>query len=165
MNTIERLPDGSYSARFPWKDNPPALPINFLTCVCWTISLACNLTKLLICFPSIIKFWHTRSAVVQWIHWMSVSSSWPHNGPLHSISCCQERLLDHSDLYCLWLQLPSLKRPTKFEQLLLSSDPQLNHLCCITLWFKCHPIGICSNIPPYLATWGWQTTDQISMAD
>ena len=45
MNSIERLPDGSYSARFPWKDNHPALPTNFLTCVCRTRSLASNLAK------------------------------------------------------------------------------------------------------------------------
>ena len=42
MNSIERLPDGSYSAHFPWKENHPALPTNFLTCVCQTRSLACK---------------------------------------------------------------------------------------------------------------------------
>ena len=29
---------------------------------------------------------------------------------------------------------------------LLSGDPQLNDLCCILLWFRCHPIGICTDI-------------------
>ena len=29
---------------------------------------------------------------------------------------------------------------------LLSGDPQLNDLCCIILRFRCHPIGICTDI-------------------
>ena len=52
-----------------------------------------------------------------WIHWRSVSSCWPYKGPLHSTSCYQERLIDHSNSYYLWLQLPSIKGPTKFEWL------------------------------------------------
>ena len=32
LKKVERLPDGSYSARFPWKDNHPALLTNFSTC-------------------------------------------------------------------------------------------------------------------------------------
>ena len=45
MNNIKHLSNGSYSACFPWKDNHPALPTNFLTCVHRTRSLAHNLAK------------------------------------------------------------------------------------------------------------------------
>ena len=44
-NSIERLRDGSYSARFPWKETHPALPTNFWTCAHQTRSLASNLAK------------------------------------------------------------------------------------------------------------------------
>ncbi|XP_065894502.1 uncharacterized protein [Dysidea avara] len=39
-NNVERLSDGSYSARFPWKDSHPPLPTNFSTCAHRTRALA-----------------------------------------------------------------------------------------------------------------------------
>ena len=37
---VERLPDGSYKARFPWKESHPPLPTNYTTCSHRTRSLA-----------------------------------------------------------------------------------------------------------------------------
>ena len=45
QNSVKRLPDGSYSARFPWKDSHPALPNNFSTCAHQTRALARKLAK------------------------------------------------------------------------------------------------------------------------
>ena len=39
-SNVEQLSEGSYRARFPWKDNHPPLPMNFSTC---TRSLASKL--------------------------------------------------------------------------------------------------------------------------
>ena len=39
-NSVERLNDSSYCARFPWKDSHPPLPTNFSTCAHRTRSLA-----------------------------------------------------------------------------------------------------------------------------
>ena len=44
-NSIERLPNGSYSVCFPWKESHPALPTNFWTWAHQTRSLAHNLAK------------------------------------------------------------------------------------------------------------------------
>ena len=45
INSIECLPDRSYTARFPWNQSQPSLPTNFLTCAHRTISLAHNLAE------------------------------------------------------------------------------------------------------------------------
>ena len=43
-NSVERLNDGPYCARFPWKDSHPPLPTNFSTCAHHTRLLARKLT-------------------------------------------------------------------------------------------------------------------------
>ena len=53
-NNVERLPDGSYSARFPWKDSHPALPTNFSMCARRTRSL----TRKLANTPSLLSKYH-----------------------------------------------------------------------------------------------------------
>ena len=144
MNSIERLPDGSYSARFPWKDNHPALPTNFLTCVCRTRSLARNLAKtphLLSKYNEILTDQERRGFIERVCP--PVDHTKGHYIPHHAVrkdslttpirivydcSCHQSR------------DQPSL------NDCLLSGDPQLNDLYYIILRFRCHPIGICTDI-------------------
>ena len=62
-NSIEQLPDGSYSARFPWKENHPPLPSNFqhasIVSEHWLISYH----KLPICSPNIKRLSQIRKTV------------------------------------------------------------------------------------------------------
>ena len=144
MNSIERLPDGSCSARFPWKDNHPALPTNFLTCVRRTRSLTRNLAKtphLLSKYNEILTDQERRGFIERVCP--PADHTKGHYIPHHAVrkdslttpirivydcSCHQSR------------DQPSL------NDCLLSGDPQLNDLCCIILRFRCHPVGICTDI-------------------
>ena len=44
-NSIEQLPDGSYSTCFPWKESHPPFPSNFSTCVHRIRALTCKLSQ------------------------------------------------------------------------------------------------------------------------
>ena len=63
---ITRQEDGSYCARFPWKDNHPPLPSNYNTCWQRTRSLACRLSQtpdLLKLYDGVITDQHYRGFI------------------------------------------------------------------------------------------------------
>ena len=62
-NSVERLNDGSYCARFSWKDSHPPLPTNFSTCAHRTRSLACKLAL----NPTLLTKYLSRSRT-SWFH-------------------------------------------------------------------------------------------------
>ena len=143
-NSIEQLPDGSYSARFPWKDSHPSLPTNLSTCVHRTKALARKLAQtpaLLSKYNKIIAD-QERRGFIERIDSATDSKHChyiPHHAvhkdsattPLHVVydcSCQQSR--DH----------PSL------NDCLHTGEPQLNDLCSIILRFRVHPVGFCTDI-------------------
>ena len=66
LKHVKRLPDGSYSARFPWKVTHPALPTNFSKCACRTRSLTRKLGNT----PPLLSKYHEilKRARASWIH-------------------------------------------------------------------------------------------------
>ena len=132
-NNVKRLPGGSYSARFPWKDSHPPLPTNFSMCARRTRALALKLARtppLLSKYHKILMEQECRGFIEQveppadmtrchYIPHHAVHKDSPIT-PIRIVydcSCHQSR------------DQPSL------NDCLLSGDPQLNDLCCIILRF------------------------------
>ena len=142
-NSIERLPDGSYSARFPWKESHPALPTNFWTCARRTRSLARKLAKtpLLSKYNEILAD-QQRRGFIERVHPPDHCKKChyiPHHAVRKDSTTTPIRIV--YDCSCH----QSRDQPS-LNDCLLSGDPQLNDLCCILLRFRCHPIGICTDI-------------------
>ena len=151
-NNVKCLPDGSYSAHFPWKDSHPPLPTNFSMCARRTRALAHKLART----PPLLSKYHEilmeqeRRGFIERVE-PPADTTRCHYIPHHAVhkdspttpirivydcSCHQSR------------DQPSL------NDCLLSGDPQLNDLCCIILRFRCHPVGICTDIEKaFLHVW------------
>ena len=143
-NNVTRLTDGSYSARFPWKDNHAPLPTNLSTCIHRTRTLARKLAQnshLLAKYNDILADQEQRGFIEKVEH--PTNTSRCHYIPHHAVrkdspttplrivydcSCHQAR------------NQPSL------NDCLLTGQPQLNDLCSIILRFRLHTIGICTDI-------------------
>jgi len=139
--SVERLSDGSYRARFPWKDSHPPLPTNYSTCSNRTRALARKLAltpSLLNKYSEILED-QERWGFIERVQHMT-NPTRCHYIPDHpesattpirivyDCSCHQER------------DQPSL------NDCLLTGEPVLNDLSCILLRFRIHPVGICTDI-------------------
>ena len=141
---ITRLEDGSYCARFPWKDNHPPLPSNYKTCWQRTRSLARRLAQtpdLLKLYDGIITDQHCRGFIERVNTSMTVGNVHyiPHHcvkknsatTPIRVVYDCSCR---QSDCY------PSL------NDCLLRGPDFLNDLCSILLRFRTHAFAISTDI-------------------
>ena len=143
-NNVKRLPNGSYSACFPWKDSHPALPTNFSMCARRTRSLTRklgNTPPLLSKYHEILKEQEHRGFIEQVEH--SSNTTRCHYIPHHAVKKDSQTTPIRIVYDCSCHQ--SKDQPS-LNDCLLTGDPQLNDLCCIILRFRCHPVGICTDI-------------------
>lgn len=143
-NSVERLNDGSYCARFPWKDSHPPLPTNFSTCAHRTRSLAYKLAlnpPLLTKYNDILTDQECRGFIERVTDPTSTSRCHylPHHAVRKDSSTTPIRIV--YDCSCH----PTRNQPS-LNDCLLTGQPQLNDLCCIILRFRLHPVGICTLI-------------------
>ena len=86
-SNITRSPDGSYTAKFPWKPNRTPLPTNFALCERRTRSLVKKLSQtpeLLTTYDNILSEQTAQGFIEKSISNNQLS--------LHSTPCCEERL-------------------------------------------------------------------------
>ena len=164
--TSEHLADGSYSARFTWKDNHPALPKNLSTCARRTRALAHKLAQtphLLTKYNKILTK-QEHCGFIERVH----SPTDPmkcHYIPQHAIRKYSQTTLIRIVYDCSCHQ--SKDQPS-LNDCLLTGDSQLNDICCIILRFRCHPVGICTDIEKaFLHVWLHEDDrlNQISVVD
>ena len=143
-NSVKRLIDGSYCARFPWKDSHPPLPTNFSTCAHRTRALARKLAlnpPLLTKYSDILADQEHRGFIEK-VH-DPVSTTRCHYIPHHAVrkdsSTTPVRIV--YDCSC-----HQARNQPSLNDCLLTGQPQLNDLCCIILRFRLHPVGICTDI-------------------
>ena len=145
INTkISLQPDGSYSLRFPWKDNHPPLPSNYTICARRTRSMAYRLAKtphLLEMYGTIIKEQEMRGFIEK------VNNSNGH-GSVHYIPHHPVRKQSSTtpirivyDCSCR----QSLNSPS-LNDCLHPGPPFLNDLCAILLRFRQHKFAFSSDI-------------------
>ena len=142
--SIEQLPDGSYCARFPWKDNHQSLPTNLSTCVHRTRALARKLasTSMLSKYQEIIADQEHRGFIEK-VDPTTEDSKCCHYIPHHAVRKNSPTTPLHIVYDCSCQQ--SKKHPS-LNDCLHTGEPQLNDLCSIVLRFRLHPIGLCTDI-------------------
>ena len=143
-SSVDRLSDGSYRARFPWKDSHPPLPTNYSTCSHRTRTLVRKLAltpSLLSKYSDILEDQERRGFIEQVQHMTNSTRCHyiPHH-PVHKKSMTTPIRIVYDCSCHQSREQPSL------NDCLLSGDPILNDLCCILLRFRVHPIGICTDI-------------------
>ena len=145
INTkISLQPDGSYSLKFPWKDNHPPLPSNYDICARRTRSMAYRLAKtphLLAMYGMIIKEQEMRGFIEQVnnnnghgsVHYI------PHHPVRKQSSTTPIRIV--YDCSCR----QSFNSPS-LNDCLHPGPPFLNDLCAILLRFRQHEFAFSSDI-------------------
>lgn len=140
---ITRQEDGSYSARFPWKDDHPPLPNNYSICEGRTRSLVHRLAQtagMLQTYDSILKEQINRGFIEQV---MPTSSSAVHYIPHHPVrkdsSTTPIRIV--YDCSCRG----SANQPS-LNDCLLTSPPFLIDLVSIILRFRLNKYGVSTDI-------------------
>ena len=133
MNNVKRLPDGSYSARFPWKDNHPPLPTNFLTYAHRTRALVCKLART----PPLLSKYHEILSEQEHCGFIErveppADTTKCHYIPHHAVHKDSQTTPIRIVYDCSCHQ--SRNQPS-LNDCLLTADPQLNDLCCIILRF------------------------------
>ncbi|XP_065896204.1 uncharacterized protein [Dysidea avara] len=143
-NSVERLNDGSYCARFPWKDSHPPLPTNFSTSAHRTRSLARKLAlnpSLLTKYSDILTDQERRGFIERMTDPTSTTRCHyiPHHAVRKDSSTTPVRIV--YDCSC-----HQTRNQPSLNDCLLTGQPKLNDLCCIILRFRLHPVGICTDI-------------------
>ena len=144
MQSVERLSNGSYCARFPWKDSHPPLPMNLSTCAHRTRSLARKLAlnpTLLTKYSDILADQEHRGFIEKMQD--PVSTTRCHYIPHHAVRKDSPTTPVRIVYDCSCHQT---KNQPSLNDCLLTGQPQLNDLCCIILRFRLHPVGICTDI-------------------
>ena len=140
----KQLPDGSYSAHFPWKDSHRSLPIYFSTCAHQTRALARKLAQT----PSLLSKYH------------EIITDQEHRGFIEKIdSATGSKQCHYIPHHSVWKDSPTTPLRTVYDcscqqskeqpslnECLHTGEPQLNDLCSIILHFRLHPIGFCTDI-------------------
>ena len=143
-NNVERLSDGSYCTRFPWKDNHLPLPTKFSTCAHRTRSLARKLAlnpSLLTKYNDILADQEHRGFIERVEDPANTTKC--HYIPHHAIRKDSPTTPVRIVYDCSCHQA---RNQPSLNDCLLSGQPQLNDLCCIILRFRLHPVGICTDI-------------------
>ncbi|XP_065890652.1 uncharacterized protein [Dysidea avara] len=143
-NSVERLNDGSYCARFPWKDSHPPLPTNFSTSAHRNRSLARKLAlnpSLLTKYSDILTDQERRGFIERMTDPTSTTRCHyiPHHAVRKDSSTTPVRIV--YDCSC-----HQTRNQPSLNDCLLTSQPKLNDLCRIILRFRLHPVGICTDI-------------------
>lgn len=143
-NSVKRLNDGSYCARFPWKDSHPPLPTNFSTCSHRTRSQARKLAQnppLLSKYNDILTDQERRGFIERVTD--PTSTTRCHYIPHHAV---------HKDSATTPVRIVydyschQARNQPSLNDCLLTGQPELNDLCCVILRFRLHPVGICTDI-------------------
>lgn len=141
---ITRLEDGSYCARFPWKENHLPLPSNYKTCWQRTHSLARCLAQtpdLLKLYDGIITDQHRRGFIER------VNTS-PKVGKVHYIPhhCVKKNSATTPIRVVYDCSCKQSEHDPSLNDCLLRGPDFLNDLCLILLRFRTHAFAISTDI-------------------
>ena len=141
---ISRLPDGSYCAGFPWKQNHPTLPTNFDNCRKRTRSLAHRVAQT----PDLLKAYDTiltdqiNRGFIEKVDSPHVTDK-AHYIPHHPVE--KESLTTPIRIVYNCSSRQSSSQPS-LNDCLLTGPPFLNDLCSIILRFRTHKYGVTTDI-------------------
>ena len=144
QNYITRLEDGSYCARFPWKENHPPLPSNFKTCWQRTRSLARRLARtpdLLHLYDGIIADQHRRGFIER----VNILTT---TGKVHYIPhhCVKKNSVTTPIRVVYDCSCRQSEYDPSLNDCLLRGPDFLNDLCSILLRFRTHTFAISTDI-------------------
>jgi len=141
---IRVLPDGTYSLRFPWKENHPSLPSDLSVCSQRTRSMAHRLAKtpeMLRQYGTIIAE-HERKGFIERVP-ESGCTSRTHNIPHHPVR-------KESATTPIWIVYDCSCKQShgspSLNDCLHAGPPFLNDLSAILLWFRQHPLAFLADI-------------------
>ena len=143
-SSISRNNDGSYTARFPWKENHPSLPTNKLVCEVRTRALVNKLTqtpKLLQAYDNILNEQERRGFIEQ-VPSPSLTKNChyiPHHAVRKDSTTTPLRIV--YDCSC-----HESKDSPSLNDCLEVGPPFLTDLCSVILRFRDHKFGISTDI-------------------
>ena len=143
-SSITRLPDGSYSAKFPWKEDYPALPSNYGHCAHRTGSLVRRLAQkpnLLGSYDDIITEYERRGFIerVEDISIQDKANYLPHHAVKRDSATTPIRVVFHCSCRSSAIS-PSL------NDCLEVGPPFLSDICSILIRFRTFTYGLSTNI-------------------
>ena len=143
QSSITCQPDGSYSLRFPWKQDHPPLPSNYNVCERRTRSLAkrlANTPDILQTYSDIISEQESRGFIEQVETTSSTSAHYiPHHPVKKESSTTPIRIV--YDCSCR----QSVNQPS-LNDCLMVGPTFLNDMCSILLRFRTHKYGLSTDI-------------------
>jgi len=158
-SSITQEKDGGYTVKFPWKQDHPPLPTNFAIAERRTRSLARKLKQapeLLEMYGNIIAEQERRGFVEKVPTSISTSGNVhyiPHHAVHKDSSTTPIRIV--YDCSCR-----QSDRHPSLNDCLLVGPPQQNDLCAILLRFRCHAIGLSTDIEKAFLHVGLDETDR-----
>lgn len=154
-----RMSDGSYSTKFPWKEDSPTLPSNYSNCAWRTRAMVRHLAQT----PSLLKLYgeiikeHKKRGFIKRVENVD-SLDRAHYLPHYAV---KSRISYHTYQSSIWLQLPILKQLPKFERLSYGGSSISKRYV-----LHCHKILILhlqpvhryrKGLSPCQLWWKWQT--------
>ena len=141
---VSRLPDGSYTTKFPWKPNHPPLPTNYTLCERRTRSLVNKLSRtpqLLTTYNNILSEQVTRGFIEK------VNSPFPttncHYIPHHAVKKDSSTTTIRIVYDC---SSHSSQNVPSLNDCLEVGPPFMKDLCSILLRFRLHKVAISTDI-------------------
>ena len=143
-NNISQMPDGTYIARFPWKEPKPYLPSNLTICTRRTKSLVTNLRRhpeLLKLYDSIIKE-QERRGFIERVD-IALNTSDVHYLSHHAVKKDSQTTPIRIVYDCSCHNSVNTASP---NDCLTVGPPFINDLCAILLRFWSHPFALSTDI-------------------
>ena len=140
---IMRDKDGSYVVRFPWKENHPFLPSNFVTCDRQTRALARRLARQ----PNLLQLYGNLIAEQEQRNFIERAPNPNSNGmhyiPHHPVKKNSSTTPIRIVYNCSCRQSP---KHASLNDCLMTGDPALTDLCAIILRFRLHCYALSTDI-------------------
>ena len=142
--SITRNPDGSYTTKFPWKDNAPPLPDNYKACERRTRAMVRRLAST----PDLLKIYgniiqeQIKRGFIEKVEETTTTTKVhyiPHH-PVHKESSTTPVRIVFDCSFHSSPNSPSL------NDCLLTGPPFLNDMCTILLRFRTFPYGLSADI-------------------
>ena len=143
-NNISQMPDGTYIARFSWKEPKPYLPSNLTICTRRTKSLVRNLRRhpeLLKLYDSIIKE-QERRGFIERVD-IALNTSDVHYLSHHAVKKDSQTTPIRIVYDC---SCRNSANTASFNDCLIVGPPFINDLCAILLRFRSHPFALSTDI-------------------
>ena len=147
-SNISWLPDGTYKAKFPWKDDALHLPSNYHTCKRRTKHLLIRLRQnpqLLKLYDNIIADQERRGFIERVNETLPLTTP---ELPVHYLSHCPIKKDSQTTPICIVYDCSSRENPfaASLNDCLEAGLPLLNDMCSILLRFRLHSYALSTDI-------------------